>query len=122
VTGPNKDASREALRRLGAPVTVVPDETKPRLIYFADLVSGNTAMHVVLPATPWWHCFWLGWRPQHALMVVGRGTYWDVASVDEKGYRVKYYPLDRGHIDSRRAVLIAGLWVNREKVVERRER
>ena len=118
-SGPNKDASREALRRLGADVTVVPDESKPRLVFFEEL-EHRTAMHVVFPATPWWYVFWFGRRPPRAWTVVGNGTCWYVADVGRNGAYT--WDAHRGRVGPQTSAIYATLWVNREKVVERRER
>lgn len=120
MTGPNKEPGRNALKRLGADIAVVPDETKPRLVYYASLEGGHCVMHVVLPAYPWWRGFWGGWRPQRARVVMGHGSYWWLVS--QIGNDGTHKPEYGGRVGPRTSIILAGLWVNREKIVERGER
>lgn len=124
MTGPNEDDGRNALARLGANVRVVPDETQPRLVYYEELdgLKGpRCAMHVVMPADPWWHFFlWRPRRPTRALTVMGLGTHWTKVThvLREDGGWI-YEGMPYSDVLPRTAAILALLWVNREKIVER---
>lgn len=118
-TGPDADAKRSAMRRLGADLDVVPDEAQPRLITFARLRHNETAMHVILPPRPkpWW-AFWRKPPAPRAIFVIGRGTEWYhvYTKRDEIEDSMWYYRKER--VGPQLAAVLATLWVNRENLVE----
>ena len=111
------DKKREAMKRLGADIG--PDTTKLRLISFIEMNTsgiGVTVLNVIFPAKRHW---WGGSDKPRAGTYIGSGTCWFRARLDaaDQVYRWGKFDEPVGPITS---ALLAGLWVKREKVVERK--
>lgn len=115
--GPDADPRRTLARRLGAPVEVVPDPMKPRLITCEQLHKSRTwVMSVVIPRRrPWW-AFWRPCWTDQALFVMGFGTYWERARWT--GSQVVSAAYDERDVNGEERAMLANLWVNRNALVE----
>lgn len=118
--GPDADPKRTAMRRLGADLAIVPDEAQPRLVHFREWSACE--MHVVMPPRRrrWWE-FWRA-SSSRAIHVYGHGCEWYPAwtSITDGG-RLRVHWRSGRPIDSATSAILATLWVNREKLVERKD-